>query len=126
MCGIAGIVGNYSKSDVNKIRENLSLISHRGPDDIGIAETKDGILGHVRLSIIDLDTGHQPMFNETGKVSIVFNGEIYNYQELRKKLSRHRFRTNSDTEVILHLYEEYGPECASMLDGMFSFIILDK
>ena len=110
-----------------------AAIAHRGPDDEGFLEvdTKDGgwrvLLAHRRLSIIDLAGGHQPMGNEDGRIQIVFNGEIYNYLELRDALVEqgHRFSTNSDTEVIVHAYEQYGPDCVHQLRGMFAFAIWD-
>jgi asparagine synthase (glutamine-hydrolysing) len=125
MCGICGIVDprGVSTQDVILMANTLH---HRGPDDEGIYI--DGIvgLGHRRLSIIDLERGHQPMTNEDGTLWIVFNGEIYNYRELRGRLHQgHRFLTDSDTEVILHLYEERGVRCVEDLRGMFAFAIWD-
>lgn len=106
---------------------------HTGPDDQGIFskfcdQGLSVILAHRRLSIIDLENGHQPMQNEEGSIAIVFNGEIYNYQELRNYLQKkgHTFRSQSDTEVIIHAYEEYGVACLSKFRGMFSFAIFDK
>ena len=109
------------------------MLAHRGPDDEGFLEavTRDGErrvgLAHRRLSIIDLDTGHQPIGNEDGTVQIVFNGEIYNFPELRDQLiaKGHAFRTRSDTETIVHAYEEWGPECVTRFRGMFAFAIWD-
>ena len=105
----------------------LAVMRHRGPDGHGVHLDGPAGLGHLRLSIIDLTTGSQPLANEDESVWIVFNGEIYNYQELRAQLiSRgHRFKTNSDTEVIVHLYEEHGSECVHNLRGMFAFAIWD-
>jgi asparagine synthase (glutamine-hydrolysing) len=105
----------------------LDTIRHRGPDDEGTYFAPRIGLGHRRLSIIDLGTGHQPLSNEDGSVWIVFNGEIYNYQELQKELKSkgHIFKTKSDTEVIVHLYEEYGESCIDRLRGMFAFAIWD-
>src|SRR6202008_669038 len=104
----------------------MSAIEHRGPDDHGAWVNGPVGLGHQRLSIIDLATGHQPMSNEDGSLWITFNGEIYNYLELRRDLTRHHdFRTHSDTEVLLHLYEELGERCLERLNGMFSFAIWD-
>ena len=105
-----------------------AVLAHRGPDDAGIRCDGQIGLAHRRLSIIDLSpAGHQPMSNEDGTIWIVFNGEIYNFQSLRPGLlSRgHRFRSNSDTEVILHLYEEHGTDCLRFLRGMFAFAIWD-
>ena len=102
-------------------------LSHRGPDDQGVYVDGGVGLGHRRLSIIDLDGGHQPMASGDGSLSIVFNGEIYNYRELRQSLKdRHRFVTHSDTEVILHLYEDLQERCVRELRGMFAFAIWDK
>lgn len=103
------------------------IIRYRGPDDEGYF-VRDGIaLGSVRLSVIDLETGHQPIHNEDSSVWIVYNGEIFNYRELRSELEeRHKFYTNSDTEVIVHLYEEMGPRCLEKLNGMFAFAIWNE
>ena len=130
MCGIAGIVQTAPDGAVNNatIHQMCEAIVHRGPDDEGIF-VKAGVgLGMRRLSIIDLAGGHQPVFNEDKTVWIVFNGEIYNFQELRPDLESrgHRFSTHSDTEVIVHLYEEYGAECVQKLRGMFAFAIYDE
>jgi len=101
---------------------------HRGPDDEGFYVSGPVGLGFRRLSIIDLASGHQPLSNEDGTVWIVFNGEIYNYQELREYLLTrgHIFSTRTDTEVIVHLYEELGPSCVERLRGMFGFAIWDE
>jgi asparagine synthase (glutamine-hydrolysing) len=116
VCGIAGIIGGGGD-----VRRMTSRLAHRGPDDEGFY---DGVLGFRRLSIIDLTGGAQPM-KGCGELRIVFNGEIYNYRELRASLKDHVFRTQSDTEVILHLYEEKGSACVRELDGMFAFAIWD-
>jgi asparagine synthase (glutamine-hydrolysing) len=128
MCGIAGIVSRdrARTPDADRLRIMMDALEHRGPD--GEGEWIDGpvALGHKRLAIIDLETGRQPMSNEDGSIWIVFNGEIYNYVELRRELVRHHnFRTQSDTEVILHLYEELGERCLERLNGMFAFAIWD-
>ncbi len=126
MCGIAGVVSPDPEIQ-RRVVEMVAAIEHRGPDDMGI-DYLDGIaLGHRRLSIIDIDGGHQPMYNPDRSVGIVFNGEIYNFPELRSKLEAkgRRFVTRSDTEVILHLYEEYGVDCVCHLDGMFAFGLWD-
>ena len=127
MCGICGIVSSepVAESLIGKMTRSLA---HRGPDDEGVFLSGNVALGHRRLSIIDLDSDQQPMSNADGSVWIVFNGEIYNYQELRRRLIRdgHQFRTNSDTETILHLYEEYGVDCLQYLRGMFAFLIWDS
>lgn len=129
MCGIAGIVSQ----DKRRIRpKDLKLMGesmlHRGPDDEGFLNLDNVGLAHKRLSIIDLVTGHQPMCNEDGNIWIVYNGEIYNYIELRSELigRGHIFKTHSDTEVIIHLYEEYGEKALLKLNGMFAFTIYDK
>ena len=105
----------------------LAAIIHRGPDDEGVLNKPGAVLGMRRLSIIDLAGGHQPVFNEDGTVGIVFNGEIYNFAQLRDTLEKtgHRFRTRSDTEVIVHAYEEWGERCVTHLRGMFAFALWD-
>ncbi len=111
------------------LRRMLEAISHRGPDDEGTWSAPDGgcFLGHKRLSIIDLATGHQPMTNEDENLWITFNGCIYNYQDLARLLGQkgHRFRTSSDTEVVIHAYEEWGPDCVARFNGMWAFAIWD-
>lgn len=129
MCGIAGIVNRDHRCPADKdlLRAMCSQLVHRGPDDEGQFVDGPAGIGMRRLSIIDLDGGHQPICNEDRSVWIVLNGEIYNYQALRLELQRkgHRFRTASDTEVIVHLYEEAGMECVRHLRGMFAFAIWD-
>lgn len=127
MCGIAGIVSKDPAKRA-RIREMLDAIRHRGPDDEGIHATEDLALGQRRLSIIDLGGGHQPMPNHDKTIWIVFNGEIYNYVALKAELSAQgfQFRTQSDTEVILNLYERDGARCLTKLRGMFSFAIWDE
>ena len=128
MCGIAGIV-RWDQRPVleQEIRAMCGAMVHRGPDDEGIYLGEGVALGMRRLSIIDLSHGHQPVSNEDGTVWIVFNGEIYNYPELRRDLQRrgHTFRTEGDTETIVHLYEEFGSCCVDHLRGMFAFAIWD-
>jgi asparagine synthase (glutamine-hydrolysing) len=130
MCGIAGKVMFDSGARVERpeIQAMLAPMRHRGPDGDGIHLDGSAGLGHLRLSIIDLCTGAQPMANEDESVWIVFNGEIYNFQELREKLvaAGHVFRSKSDTEVIIHAYEEFGTECVTHLRGMFAFAIWDS
>ena len=130
MCGICGKLNFERNNRVSSalIRAMLETIRHRGPDDEGTYYGSQVGLGHRRLSIIDLNTGHQPLSNEDGSVWIVFNGEIYNYQELRVFLlgKGHIFKTQTDTEVIIHLYEELGPQCVEKLRGMFAFAIWDE
>jgi asparagine synthase (glutamine-hydrolysing) len=129
MCGICGKL--YFDSERNVDSEHLDrmmdAIAHRGPDGQGKYQSGPVGLGHARLAIIDLSTGDQPMTNEGGTVWLVYNGEIYNFHELREELisKGHTFRSTSDTEVIIHLYEEYGPECAKRLRGMFAFALWD-
>ncbi len=129
MCGIAGFIYKEKERKVEKeiLKNMLSLIVHRGPDEEGI-HLKDNIaLGMRRLKIIDLQTGSQPIFNETKDIVIVYNGEFYTFKEWREKLkSRHRFYTSTDTEVVLHLYEEYGFDFVDKLRGMYAFAIYDK
>lgn len=130
MCGICGIY-NYTSgapADAKKLRRSTDAMAHRGPDDAGHYLDGDLGLGNRRLSIIDLPGGHQPIANEDESVWIAFNGEIYNYRELHAGLAArgHVFRTVSDTEVILHLYEERGVDCLEALRGMFAFALWDK
>src|SRR5437879_5803891 len=130
MCGIAGIIGtehNYLAHGAD-VHQMCQTIMHRGPDDEGIYAKGRAALGMRRLSIIDLSTGHQPIHNEDGTVWVVFNGEIYNFPELRTALEAggHRFYTSTDTEVIVHLYEEYGVKCVQKLRGMFAFALWDE
>ena len=110
MCGIAGFLLRERLASVEAVQVMCDQIRHRGPDDSGYHTDGGCGIGMRRLSIIDLSTGHQPITNEDGRLWIVFNGEIYNYQDLRHDLVArgHRFKTNSDTETILHLYEEFG------------------
>jgi asparagine synthase (glutamine-hydrolysing) len=129
MCGICGKLYFDSEWKVNgeQMDRMIAAISHRGPDGQGKYLSGPVGLGHARLAIIDLSTGDQPMTNEDSSIWLVYNGEVYNFQELREELTRkgHTFRSNSDTEVIIHLYEEYGTECASRLRGMFAFALWD-
>jgi asparagine synthase (glutamine-hydrolysing) len=129
MCGIVGVLNLHEPQPVPEIvmRQMLGMIRHRGPDEFGIYRDEWANLGNARLSIIDLSGGQQPICNEDGTLWIVFNGEIFNYQELRPDLEKrgHRFKTNCDTEVILHLYEEYGPDCLNLLNGQFAIAIWD-
>jgi asparagine synthase (glutamine-hydrolysing) len=125
MCGIAGHVA-FPSADALAVARMTAALTHRGPD--GYGELTDGpvALGHTRLSIIDIDGGAQPMFNEDRSIAVIFNGEIYNYRELRDDLrSRHQLRTSSDTEVLVHLYEDLGEEMLHVLRGMFAFAIWD-
>lgn len=130
MCGIVGIV-RFNPSDsveTARLERMRDLLSHRGPDDKGFWSEGPVGLGHRRLSIVDVAGGHQPMSNGNGRVWITFNGEIYNHAVRRAELEQggHRYRTHSDTETILHLYEEYGDDCVEKLDGMFAFGMWDR
>jgi len=138
MCGITGAAWTADQPPLEPavLERMTTILAHRGPDDCGYYHSQNqptgsrspgAALGHRRLSIIDLDGGHQPLCNEDGSVWIAFNGEIYNYRELQRDLEQrgHRFQTSSDTEVIVHLYEEHGPDCVEHLRGMFAFAIWD-
>ncbi len=128
MCGITGFTNKVDNAD-GIISEMMDKIRHRGPDAEGKYVDGDIALGHRRLSIIDVSSaGDQPIFNEDGSLVIVFNGEIYNYREIREKLiaAGHTFKTNTDTEVLIHGYEEFGEKLLNMLRGMFVFVIWDK
>jgi len=128
MCGIAGIVGKQLRHEREAaVRQMTNRIAHRGPDGEGFFNGRHFSLGHRRLSIIDLADGHQPLANEDETIWLTFNGEIYNYKELRKQLisAGHQFKTNSDSEVIVHAYEQWGPDCVERFRGMFAFGLLD-
>src|SRR5579872_2105315 len=130
MCGINGIFyfDAARRAEPEAVHSMRAALHHRGPDDNGIHLDGHVGLGFNRLSIIDLSGGHQPMCNEDGTVWIVFNGEIYNFVELREELLArgHRFQTRSDTETIVHAWEEYGEGCPEKLRGMFAFAIWDS
>ncbi|MGE0406863.1 MAG: asparagine synthetase B, partial [Candidatus Korobacteraceae bacterium] len=127
MCGIAGVAGKAGGDFEPVVRRMCDAMVHRGPDDEGHHCVPYAAIGMRRLSIIDLATGHQPIYNEAGDIAVVLNGEIYNYRELRAELAAqgHAFATSSDTEAIVHAYEEYGDNCVEHLRGMFCFAILD-
>ena len=127
MCGICGFTGEKENKNA-VLAEMMSAIHHRGPDAQGIYQDKDISLGFCRLSIIDLKTGNQPLFNEDRTICLVFNGEIYNYKELRRELEEkgHKFTTDSDSEVLVHGYEEYGEKLLLKLRGMFAFAVWDS
>ncbi len=133
MCGIAGKI-YFGNQGINKnkelplIQKTLGKLNHRGPDDNGYFIDRNVWLGSTRLSIIDLSpAGHQPMQNKSGSSTIIFNGEIYNFSELRKRfLSAYKFRSNTDTETLLYLYEKFGTKCLEYIRGMFAFAIWDK
>jgi len=123
MCGIAGC---YGAKDIETVNRMLDAMEHRGPDDRGVYTFSGAVLGHTRLSIVDVAGGHQPIMTNDGQTGIICNGEIYNFRQLREGLTpNYEFTTDSDTEVILHLYQEKGPECVKELDGMFAFAIMD-
>jgi asparagine synthase (glutamine-hydrolysing) len=130
MCGITGIFDARGQRDIDRavLTRMNEAQHHRGPDDGGLYVERGIGLGHRRLSIIDLSTGHQPLYNEDGSVCIVFNGEIYNFQELVPELQAlgHIFRTRSDTEVIVHAWEAWGADCVQRLRGMFAFALWDR
>ena len=126
MCGIAGVWG---KADVSLVKKMMSLVSHRGPDAEGMFESLNGpgVLGHRRLSIMDPEGGDQPIYNESKKMAVIANGEIYNFPDLRSQLSKqHTFYTTSDSEAIVHLYEDHGASMVEHLDGMYAFAIADQ
>ena len=123
MCGIAGCFGIQDTKTINLMLDELP---HRGPDDRGLLTFGNTVFGHTRLSIVDVARGHQPILANGGRTGIICNGEIYNFRDLRERLaSKYQFKTESDTEAILHLYRERGPDCAKDLDGMFAFAIFD-
>src|SRR6476469_1410212 len=131
MCGINGIARSSrsgNRVDAELLKRMRDILTHRGPDDEGIFIEDNIGLGHRRLSIVDVATGHQPMTNESRSLYITYNGEIYNHADYREELiSRgYVYQTQSDTEAILHLYTEYGAECVKYLRGMFAFAIWDR
>src|SRR3989304_699517 len=125
MCGICG---TYGFIDKDLLKRMCGVMVHRGPDDEGHYYDSDVMLGMRRLKVIDLNTGNQPIFNEDRSIAVVFNGEIYNYKENREYLEDmgHKFYTSSDTETIVHLYEELGEKCVEKLLGMFAFALWDS
>jgi len=126
MCGISGFYSTKSTPDIDVLERMNDCINYRGPDESGYFQ--DGPVGfsHRRLSIVGLETGQQPIFNEDDTVCVIFNGEIYNYQQLRRELStKHTFTTETDTEILVHLYEEHGPSFVEHLQGMFAFALWD-
>ena len=128
MCGFIGFVGKNSQERKHVLTDMLTCIAHRGPDSQDFYVDSDAALGFRRLSIIDLETGSQPIYNENKTKVLVFNGEIYNYKQLRQDLTErgHIFYTHTDSEVLVHGYEEYGAEFLKKLRGMFSFVIWDE
>ena len=128
MCGICGVVGIGSQEvGEGAVRRMMAAMSHRGPDAEGFLSAPPLVLGMRRLSIIDLPGGSQPVWNEAANLAVIFNGEIYNFRELQKELEAagHRFRTRSDTEVIVHAYEAWGEGCLKRLEGMFAFAVVE-
>lgn len=126
MCGIAGSINLSQKANPNIVKKMLGKLRHRGPDGEGLEINNSVVMGMRRLSIIDVDGGMQPLYNESKTISIVGNGEIYNAPEILSKLKNHRPRTGSDIEMIVHLYEEYGVAGLNHLRGMFAFCLFDK
>src|SRR3954469_8961956 len=129
MCGIVGQARNDGRAVSRALLEEMCAgLEHRGPDKRGIFAAEGTGLGIQRLRVIDLSTGDQPIYNEDRSVVVVLNGEIYNYRELRADLQSrgHTFATQGDTEVIVHLYEEYGADCVRHLHGMFAFALWDE
>ncbi len=125
MCGLSG----FTWSDKTLIKKMADILAHRGPDGEGFYIDENISVGHRRLAVIDLsEKARQPVFNEDSSLAVICNGEIYNYQELRQSLisKGHKFYTQSDTEVIPHLFEEYHTDSFKLLDGMFAFVLYDK
>ena len=128
MCGICGAIDfNESPDAAEVVRLMTPTMQHRGPDDEGYLDRGPLSLGMRRLSIIDVEGGHQPIFNEDGTIGVVLNGEIYNFQDLQQQLKDlgHTFRTRSDSEVIAHAYEEWGEDCVERFQGMFALAVWD-
>jgi len=128
MCGICGIIGGANAEEARAaVRGMMAALTHRGPDDEGLLAAPPAVVGMRRLSIIDLAGGHQPITNEDGTLAVVLNGEIYNFRELRRELEAkgHIFRTQSDTEVVVHGYEEWGAACVRRLRGMFALAVVE-
>jgi asparagine synthase (glutamine-hydrolysing) len=126
MCGITGIWGD---ADVPLVKQMMHLVRHRGPDADGmfVSSKGPGVLGHRRLSIMDPEGGNQPIYDESKNLAVIANGEIYNFPHLRSKLSnQHQFYTTSDTEAIVHLYQDYGVSMVDHLDGMYAFVVADE
>jgi len=129
MCGISGIINfNQKKVKEEELRTMMHKIKHRGPDDQGVFFDDNVGLGFVRLSILDLTAaGHQPMYSQDRRYVIVFNGEVYNYIEIREELKiKYQFLTGTDTEVVIAAFQEWGEDCLDKFNGMFSFVIYDS
>src|SRR5437867_10103631 len=130
MCGITGVIARDQRRDVGPLVERLTqALAHRGPDGSGIRVLRGryAAFGHRRLSIVDLECGAQPMSNEDGRVWVVLNGELYNHIDVRRELEArgHRFRTRADTEVLVHGWEEWGPDILARLNGMYALAVFD-
>ena len=128
MCGIAGFIAQQPHPEaLATLGRMAEQIQHRGPDDYGLYHDRHAFLGHRRLSIIDVAGGHQPMTNEDRSLWLIYNGEVFNHADIRPGLEQagHRYTSRSDTETILHAYEEHGPDCLSLFRGMFAFVIWD-
>ncbi len=128
MCGICGVRSFAEPPEVAPLRGMIAALAHRGPDGSGYFRDSEVALGHARLAIIDAAGGTQPMANEDGSIWVTFNGEIFNYVELASQLRArgHRFRTRSDTEVVVHAWEEWGPDCFSRFNGQWAVAIWDR
>jgi len=129
MCGLAGVARRQPKGVSAELLDRMAAaLRHRGPDGFGLVADDRVGLAHTRLSVIDLEGGAQPMANEDGQVRIVYNGEVYNYSDLRRELEArgHVFRTRSDTEVLVHAYEQWGEAMLDRLNGQFAFAIYDR
>ncbi len=125
MCGIVG----FNWEDKDLVRKMAAMLQHRGPDQNGFYTDENTSLGHQRLSILDLsEKGRQPMSNKEGTIWITYNGEVYNFQEIREKLKQkgYKFNSGTDTEVLIYAYQEYGEKCTQMFNGMIAFCIYDK
>ena len=126
MCGIVAYIGDAPAKRVGTIERAATRLRHRGPDDAGFHTAGGSTVAHQRLSIVDVAGGAQPLLSEDGRLALACNGEIYNHEQLRMQLQpKHQFRTRSDSEVIIHLYEEFGRECVNRLSGMFAFVLTD-
>ena len=129
MCGLVGIINNYDNfhSSEKRLSKMLNKINHRGPDDSGMHSYLNSFLGMTRLSIIDLESGSQPILSNDESIVLFCNGEIYNYLKLKSQFCKdYKFKTSSDVEVIIPLYQKFGIDSFMMLDGMFSISIIDK
>src|SRR5688572_1165252 len=128
MCGICGVFSRQPQADQSVVDKMSGALTHRGPDGEGKFNAPHLAMSMRRLSIIDLNSGWQPLYNEDHSIAVIANGEIYNYVELRDELKKsgHHLATKSDVETIAHLYEDYGPDCVSHLRGMFAFALWDE